>query len=110
MTGHQLVAANARVEGLRTRRVHRHVAEGRRGCVPRGVQVPVRGEAVQIIIMRLGDKEVDDELQAVLTDFEAESNWLTNDERIEKLVVGGLTLLVTVGGVAYFVIRRRRQR
>ncbi len=60
--------------------------------------------------MRLGDKEVDDELQAVLTDFEAESNWLTNDERIEKLVVGGLTLLVTVGGVAYFVIRRRRQR
>ncbi len=75
-----------------------------------GAQVPVRGEAVQIIMMRLGDEQLGDELQTVLTGFDAESNWLTTDERIEKLVVGGLTLLMTVGGVAYFVIRRRRAR
>jgi hypothetical protein len=74
-----------------------------------GVQVPVRGEAVQIIMMRLGDKDLGNELQAVLAGFEAESNWLTDDERIKKLVVGGLTLVAIILG-AYFVIRRRRQR
>ncbi|MBL9017679.1 MAG: hypothetical protein JNL83_26045 [Myxococcales bacterium] len=73
-----------------------------------GVQVPVRGEAVQIMIMRLGDKDVGDELQAVLAGFEAESNWLTNDERIGKLLVGGASLLACV--IAYVVFRRRRRR
>lgn len=75
-----------------------------------GVQVPVRGEAVQVMVMRLGEQDVGDELQTVLAGFDAESNWLTNNERIEKLVVGGLTFLVTVGGIAYFAIRRRRRQ
>lgn len=75
-----------------------------------GVQVPVRGEAVQVMLMRLGDKDLGGELQAVLAGFEAESNWLTDDERIGKLVAGGASLLVTVGLIAYFVIRRRRAR
>ncbi len=74
-----------------------------------GVQVPVRGEAVQIIIMRLGEEDVSAELQAVLTGFEADSNWLTTDERVSKLVTGGLTLLATIALVAYIVIRRRRR-
>lgn len=73
-----------------------------------GVQVPVRGEAVQIVMMRLGDKDLSNELQAVLAGFEAESNWLTSDERIKKLVVGGGTLLLFV--VAFFVFRSRRKR
>jgi hypothetical protein len=74
-----------------------------------GVQVPVRGEAVQIVMMRLGDKDIGDELQAVLATFEAESNWLTTDERIQKLVVGGLTFLTFVTVVVVLVIRRRRR-
>ena len=75
-----------------------------------GVQVPVRGEAVQIVMMRLGEKELGDELQAVLATFDADSSWLTTDERIKKLVVGGLSLLATIALGTYFVIRRRRQR
>lgn len=75
-----------------------------------GVQVPVRGEAVQVMLMRLGDKDLGGELQAVLAGFEAESNWLTDDERIGKLVAGGVSLLATVSLIAYFVIRRRRAR
>ena len=74
-----------------------------------GVQVPVRGEAVQIIMVRLGDVDVGGELQTVLAGFSAESNWLTTDERIQKVVVGGLTFLTTVGLIVFFVIRRRRR-
>ena len=73
-----------------------------------GVQVPVRGEAVQVMMMRLGDKDLGNELQAVLAGFEAESNWLSSDERIKKLVMGGGTLLVCI--VAVFVFRHRRKR
>lgn len=74
------------------------------------VQVPVRADAVQVMIMRLGDKDVGDELQSVLAGFQADSNWLTDDERIGKLVTGGLSLLATIGLVTFFVIRRRRAR
>lgn len=74
-----------------------------------GVQVPVRGEAVQIILMRVGEQEVGDELQSVLSTFDADSNWLSTDERVRKLVTGGLTLLATITLVVYVVIRRRRR-
>ena len=74
-----------------------------------GVQVPVRGEAVQIIIMRLGDEDIGGELQAVLTEFNAESNWLDTGERIQKLVAGGLTFLAVIGFIASFVWRRRQR-
>lgn len=75
-----------------------------------GVQIPVRAEAVQITMMRLGDKELGAELQAVLAGFEAESNWLSTEERVSKLVVGLLTFGATVGLGTFFWIRRRRQR
>jgi hypothetical protein len=74
------------------------------------VQVPVKGEAVQIVVMRLGEEEVGKDLQTVLTGLEAESSWLTTDERVQKFVTGALTLLTTMGLVTYFVIRRRRER
>lgn len=75
-----------------------------------GVQVPVRAEAVQIIIMRLDDKEVGSELAAVLAGFDAESSWLGTEERVRKAVVGGLTFLAILSLVAYRVIRRRRAK
>ncbi len=74
-----------------------------------GVQVPVKGEAVQIVLMHLGDKDLGAELQTVLAGFRAESNWLTKDERIGKLIAGGLAVLAAIA-LAVFVIRRRRAR
>jgi len=75
-----------------------------------GVQIPVKGEAVQLIMMRLGEQDIGDELQAVLATFEAESNWLTTEARIQKLVVGGATLLATIGLGTFLWLRRRRRR
>ncbi len=69
----------------------------------------MRGDAVQITIMRLGEADVGGEMQAVLSGFEADSSWLDTDERVQKLVTGGLTLLATIGFVTYIVIQRRRR-
>lgn len=75
-----------------------------------GVQVPVRAEAVQILLMRLDEREVGSELQALLAGFEAESNWLNTQERVKKLVFGGLTLSTVIGFAVYLRIRRRRAK
>lgn len=74
-----------------------------------GVQVPVRGEGVQIVILRLGEADVGGELQTVLAGFEADSNWLDTGARVKKLVTGGLMLLATIGFVTYIVIQRRQR-
>lgn len=75
-----------------------------------GVQVPVRAEAVQIILMRLDERDLGGELQALLAGFDAESNWLSTEERVQKLVVGGLTLSALITLAVFAWLRRRRTK
>lgn len=75
-----------------------------------GVQVPVAGEAVQLMVMRVGEGDLSGQLQAVLAGFEAESSWLSTPERIWKLALGGGTLLVLVAIAVVARIRRHREK
>jgi hypothetical protein len=81
------------------------------------VQIPLKGEAIQISIVGLAarEDETQNTLRFVLANLEGESNWLTPTERSEKLASGITKMIVAIGVllgvviVAVGAIRKRRR-
>lgn len=84
------------------------------GMIMHLVQVPTKHEAIQFVVG--GDPHFEAELEpamlAALGSLEAESNWLTDSERMSTIArgVGKLAGLVAViAGVVVIIVRRARK-
>lgn len=83
----------------------------------RTVQVPLRREAIQLVLGGSLDREaeLDATLRALLASLHGESNWLTRAERVHRLRQGVMScapfvLLPVAGLITLLVIRLRRRR
>lgn len=79
--------------------------------VTRAVQVPLKPEAVQLYVMGNEDQveQIATVLKAVLDSVEGQSNWLTDEERSEKLGYGvGMAVGVAIAIPLALRLRSRR--
>lgn len=83
------------------------------GMIMHLVQVPTKGEAIQLIVggAPQWEAELEPALQSTLLSLDAESNWLTDSERMQTIAMGiaKTTVLVAVAIGVIVTIRRRRQ-
>ncbi|MFH1730737.1 MAG: hypothetical protein ABIF82_03680 [Planctomycetota bacterium] len=98
------------VEGCRVRETFGAIT-----TVTRNVQVPLKPNAIQIKV--IGEESRDTELasivRAILNNLDGETNWLTSEERVSKLLTGGgrvLLLLALLAAACVALIRRLRKR
>jgi hypothetical protein len=78
----------------------------------RMAQIPLKPEAIQVVVAVPVEQEAkaDGILQEFLANLDGPSNWLTDEDRSERLgyIVGMVIMLAAVGG--YFLMRRKRMK
>jgi hypothetical protein len=76
------------------------------------VQVPLRYEAIQLVITGPAGREdeVRSLLKELLATLQGDTNWLTEKERDERMATGLWRLLVTITVVVYLIHKLRRKR